>query len=198
MSNNKFNLFGVFRSKTRTMLLVNFFVNSENEFYTRKLEKDLKIPASMIHRELKRLGENRLITSRRLGNIVLYKIDKKGPFYKEIRELTLEIAGIDKLIKPILEKEKDIIACFIYGSYARGDFDASSDIDIFVLVKDSDDLYEKITSRLVKYEEILGREFNMDYYSIQEFKQKKKNRNDYLLDVLKNQKIFIKGGEDDL
>lgn len=198
MSNKTFNLFGIFRSKTRTLLLINFFVNPDKEFYTRQLEKDLKTPASIIHRELKRLEESRLIVPRNLGNLILYKIDKESPYYPELRELTLKISGIDILIKPIIEREKDIAICFIYGSYARGDFDASSDIDIFMIVKDGEGLYEKISSNILKFEEMLGREFNLDYMSIEEFKKRLRKKDPYISDILKNPKLFIKGGESDI
>lgn len=197
-NNNNFNLFGLFRSKIRTRLLVNFFINPEKEYYVRGLERDLKTPASMIQRELKKLEDGRIISSRKIGNIILYKIDKTGPFYREIRELTLVIAGIDKLIMPVFAKEKNIIVCFIYGSYARGDFEATSDIDIFVLVNDKEGLYERISSGLLKYEEMLGREFNMSYFSRQELRNRLKRKDPFMADVLKNSKIFVKGGKNDL
>ena len=199
MSNNiTFNLFGIFRSKVRTLLLLNFFINPDKEFFTRQLERDIKKPASDISRELKKLAEIKLVTSRRLGNMILYKINKKSPFYHQFRDLTLKIYGLKELLKPIFVEENTVIVSFIYGSYAKGDFDATSDIDIFVLVEKDDNLYEKINTELSRLEVIIGREINMDYVTLEEYKMKIRTQNPYISDILKNSKIFIKGGENEL
>lgn len=191
-------LMGLFRSKARTIILLNFFINPNKEFYTRELERKFNIPVGNVRRELKKIEKSGIIISRSQGNLLLYKINKSNPLYPQFRELVIKIVGIQELIKPFLFNEKDVIAAFIYGSYARGNFDQTSDIDIFVLSKKNSDFYQRLNEKLLKFEEMLGRDFNIDFFIISEYKKKKRQKDPYLLDILNNKKIFIKGGEDEL
>lgn len=189
---------GLFRSKARTMLLLNFCINPDKEFYTRELEKKLDIPVGNIRRELKKIESSGLIISKPMGNLVLYKINKENPLYPQFKDLVIKTIGIQELLKPFFIKEKNITLSFIYGSYAKGEFDSSSDIDIFILVKKDSDFYETINEKLLKFENMLGREFNLDYLTLGEYKKRKKQKDPYILDLLKNPKVFIKGGESEL
>jgi predicted nucleotidyltransferase len=195
---NDSKLMGLFRSKARTLLLLNFFINPDKEFYTRELEKKLNIPVGNIRRELKKIESSGLITSHPMGNLVLYKINKENPIYVQFKDLIIKTIGIQELIKPVFAKEKNILTSFLYGSYAKGEFDPSSDIDIFVLVQKDSSFYEKINEKLLEFENMLGREFNADFLTAVEYQRRKKAKDPYILDLLKNPKVFIKGGEDGL
>lgn len=180
------------------MLLLNFFINPDKEFYTRELEKKLNIPVGNIRRELKKIESSGLITFHPMGNLVLYKINKENPIYVQFKDLIIKTIGIQELIKPVFAKEKNILTSFLYGSYAKGEFDPSSDIDIFVLVQKDSSFYEKINEKLLEFENMLGREFNADFLTAVEYQRRKKAKDPYILDLLKNPKVFIKGGEDGL
>jgi len=195
---NDSKLMGLFRSKARTLLLLNFFINPDKEFYTRELEKKLNIPVGNIRRELKKIESSGLITFHPMGNLVLYKINKENPIYVQFKDLIIKTIGIQELIKPVFAKEKNILTSFLYGSYAKGEFDPSSDIDIFVLVQKDSSFYEKINEKLLEFENMLGREFNADFLTAVEYQRRKKAKDPYILDLLKNPKVFIKGGEDGL
>ena len=196
-NNQNQNLLGIFRSKARAKILYIFFLNPEKEFYVRELEKKLNISAGNIHRELKKIGAENLIISRKMGNIILYQVNEQNPFYSEFRKLVLKTAGINKLLKPFFLKQKDIFQVFIYGSYAKGNFDSSSDIDIFILAKRNGPLYEIINKKISEYEDMLGCEINIDYMLSSEYNKRRKQNDPYINDLIKNPKIFIKGGDDE-
>ena len=189
---------GMFKSKARTTLLLNFFVNPEKEFYTRELEKKFDIPVGNVRRELKKIEASGLIAPRRLGNLVLYKVDKSNPFYFQLKDFIIKNIGIHEFIRPYFEKEKDIAFSLIYGSYARGEFDVNSDIDIFIVTKKNNSFYEKLNSKISGFEKIFGREFNTDFMTLGEYSKKKRGLDPYINDIIKNQKVFIKGGESDI
>lgn len=192
------NILGLFRSKARSLILLNFFINPEKEFYTRELENKLKIPVGNVSRELKKIEASGLITTRTLGNLLLYKIDKENPLYLQLRELIMNNIGVQEFLKPYFQKEKSIVFSFIYGSYARGEFDSSSDIDIFIVTSKNSSFYEKLNNKLSDLEKKFGRDFNSDFLTIGEYKKRKVERDPYITDIIKNQKVFIKGGENDI
>lgn len=196
--NNNHNLMGLFRSKARTLLLLNFFINPDKEFYARQLEKLLDISVGNIRRELKTIESAGLLSARPLGNLVLYKINRDNPLYSQFRELVLKTVGVQELLKPFFAKEKNILVAFIYGSYAKGEFDPSSDIDIFILTKKNNNFYETINEKILKFEEMLSREFNTVFMTVDEYQKCKKQKDSYIFDLLNNPKIFAKGGESEL
>lgn len=198
MKNITNTFFGLFKSKTRNLLLLNFFLNPEKEFYTRELSRKLKSSVGNVANELKRIEAAGLIVTRQVGNILLYQANKQSPVFKEIKEIIIKIIGVEALIKPFFDKMSEIKVAFIYGSYARGDFDHASDIDLFVIVsKDSVKTYGKISTELSCVEEKTGRVINMDYMTEEEFAKRQKRKNPYMQDLLQNKIIFIKGEKND-
>lgn len=200
MDNNDINekTLGFFRSKARSLLLANFFVNPDQEFYIRELERKLKIPASNVSREIRKIEASGLIFSRPVGNLVMYKINKESPLFSQLYEFVTKNLGIQKFLKPYFEKQEDVEFSFIYGSYARGKFDLNSDIDVFVIIKKNSKLYEKLNSKLNEFEQMFGREINADILTLEEYNEKKSRQDPYISDIIKNPKIFIKGEESDI
>lgn len=73
---------------------------------------------------------------RNSGIIVLVKTMRKNT----LRHLTKnERAALDRFVAQLHDKYADqIVRVVLFGSKARGDFDAESDLDVFVLVKSDD------------------------------------------------------------
>lgn len=200
MDNNNKNekTLGFFRSQARSLLLANFFVNPDQEFYIRELERKLKIPASNVSREIRKIEASGLIFSRPVGNLVMYKVNKESPLFSQLYEFVTKNLGIQEFLKPYFEKQEDVEFSFIYGSYARGKFDLNSDIDVFIVIKKNCKLYEKLNGKLNEFEKMFGREINADILTLEEYNEKKSRQDPYISDIIENPKIFIKGEESDI
>ncbi len=84
---------------------------------------------------------------------------------------------------------------FVYGSVAREQETSHSDVDLMVVGKAT---LGEILSRLSTVEKSIGRPINPTVYSVDEFKSKLASGNHFLTAVLKGQKIFLRGDEDEL
>lgn len=84
---------------------------------------------------------------------------------------------------------------FVYGSVARQTETAKSDIDLRVVGKTTID---DIISHLTSVEKNIGRSINPTVYSVPEFEAKMADGNHFLRAVLKGQKVFLPGDEDEL
>ena len=84
---------------------------------------------------------------------------------------------------------------FIYGSVARSEEHALSDVDLMVI--GSVGLTE-LTPALQKAETRLGREINATSYSTREFRNKVAAKDHFLSQVLRGPKQFLKGDQRDL
>ena len=76
--------------------------------------------------------------------------------------------------------------------YGRAD---QSDVDVMVVGKDT---LDQVLSRLSTVEKGIGRPLHPTVYSAAEFKSKLATGNHFLTSVLKGQKVFLVGDEDEL
>lgn len=187
-----------FRSKYRTQLLVQFMLSSQDRFFMRELERLLKIPIGSIRRELIVLEQDGIVKSEKVGNLKFYSLDKENPIYLSLKDVVVKTVGIPNLLTSNLSTDKNIVLCFIYGSYAKGNFQTESDIDLFIVTDKNSLVFERINSHIDKLEERFGREINVDIMLEKEFISKIGRDDPYLIDITTNKKIFIKGGENEL
>lgn len=185
----------IFKSKTRKALFRLYFTNPENEYYLRELERLLSIPVSMIRKELNHLEVDGIFVSRRRGNQTYFYLNQTYPLFDELKSIVFKTIGIKKLLTEVLKKIKGAGVAFIYGSFAKNEDNVASDIDLFVIGHvDENALIKEIN----KIEKILKREINYNLYKKEDFEKKKKEKDSFIMDILENPKIFLKGEKNDL
>jgi len=100
---------------------------------------------------------------------------------------------IERVMKEKLRKDSgEIIFASLFGSYRRGDYDAFSDIDLFVVYEDE----EAITPNSIKcLERMLNRKIHLTLFDFREF-EKRVRFNDYLIASIIEDSSFILGRRD--
>jgi len=186
----------IFGSKTRQTLLKAFFETPDAEYYTRQLETLYRISVGTLHRELKKLTSAGILKTRNVGNIKLFSLDKQNSIYEDIKNIVYKTDGIIKSLKDCVDGVKGVRAAFVYGSLAKGDERRDSDVDIFLIGDDMDE--DGLIIKIGALEKKVLREVNYTLYTEKEYEKKKKNKNSFVLEVLKGKKIFLKGDGDDL
>jgi len=102
---------------------------------------------------------------------------------------------MDILIKKTLQKSgAGIVFASLFGSYRRGDYDAFSDIDIFI-VHEEEDEKSQISNRLKRLERTLNRGIHVNLLSFKEFENRLRLR-DYLLASIIEDSSFVLGKKD--
>ena len=185
----------LFKSKTRKAIFGLYFSNPEAEYYLRELERTLSIPVSMIRKELLQLEREGVFVSHKKGNLVYYHINKSYPIFAELKSIVFKTIGIQGLLKEAVGKIKGIEAAFIYGSFAKNNENAASDIDLLIIGNPNED---KLVREINGIEKTIKREINYTLYAMKEFKKKKRVKDSFVLDLLENPKIFLVGDENDL
>jgi len=183
------------KSKLREELLNLYFTNPNKRFYLRELERILGFSAGNIRRELIKLKKKGLFLTENKGNLTYYYLNKSFPLFQELKSIISKTSGAPKMIKDSLKKIKEIEYAFIYGSFAKGEEKEASDIDLFIIGKVNED---KLIDETNKLEKKLQREINFTLYEKSDFEQKKKEGNPFILEVIKEQKIFLIGDKSEL
>ncbi|MBU4376617.1 MAG: nucleotidyltransferase domain-containing protein [Candidatus Omnitrophica bacterium] len=180
----------IFKSKTRKELFKLYFTNPENEYYLRELERLLDIPVSMIRKELIRLEEESIFTSHKRGNLTYFRLNKSYPLFGELKSIVFKTVGAEGRLRQIVKELQGIKTAFIYGSFAKNEEKAGSDIDL-VIIGDADD--DSLLVKIRKAEENLKREINYTAYSAKEFEKERKKQGGFLDLVLKDKIVMLKG-----
>lgn len=168
--------------------------NPENRFYLRQISSLTGKALVGIQREVGNLETIGILDKIYDGNRVYYKVKKDCPIYEELKNIFLKTTGIAAVLKEHLVNSKSIQFAFIYGSYAKGDENFNSDIDLLVI----GDISSKELSSLLSEQKInLQREINFTTISSAEFKEKLKGYNHFISSIVNEKKIFLIGNEDE-
>lgn len=184
----------IFKSKVRKEIFRIFFANPDKAYYLRELERILGVPVSMIQRELRNLERGGLFRRHKQGNLLYYSIDKNYPLFDEYRSIISKTIGVRRQMSDVLETIGGIKVAFIYGSFARNEKKADSDIDLF-LIGSIDE--RRLVTEINRLEKLLTREINYILYKPDEFQRKRQQRDGFILDIMESPKIFLIGNDDE-
>ncbi len=179
-------------SKTRINILKLFIFNPKKEYYVREIERLIKTAFDPVRRELIQLESIGLLKSRISGKQKYYSLNTEHMLFPEFKSMILKTVGIGDIIANAIKDKDDIIIAFIYGSYAKNTESEDSDIDLFVI---GDISSKDLQGAVSNIESQTKREINHTVYSAKELKKKYKAKNHFILSVIKEDKIFLKGDE---
>src|SRR6202140_310877 len=123
------------RSKARQRLLAYYFTNPAARLHLRDLAERLSIDPSNLSKELRRLETGGLFRSEVSGRQKYFQLNREYPLFFEVRGIVAKTIGAVPLIAQSLSKTEGIEEAYLYGSFARNQQDATSDIDVLVVGK---------------------------------------------------------------
>ncbi len=175
-------------SKGIRRILVYFVTNPTRTHHLRELSAILSTDPGNLSREMKRLEEMGLFTVFEKGRLKSFTLNQKHPLFREIRGLILKTEGAPVLIRETLKDLPGIRKAFIYGSFAKGNPDAQSDIDLMVIGKiGTIDLAKAIRP----LEKRLGREIHYRMMSQKEFDSRLNKKDFFLNNIMSGRQIPI-------
>ena len=181
---------------TRRSLLAVTLVQPDKWWYLSELAQHLRTTPSSLQRELSSLVAAGLLQKRREGTRTYFKAETRSPLFPELSRLFEKTVGLIPVLQRVLQRFGDrIIYSVVYGSVARGEEHALSDVDLLVI--GSVGLAE-LAPDLRRAEKRLGREVNITCYSVREFRTKVAEGDHFLAAVLRGPKRFVKGDRRDL
>jgi predicted nucleotidyltransferase len=182
--------------KTREGVLAATHTQPEKWWFLSELAGFLGTTPSSLQRELSALVDTGILERRREGTRVYFRAQKRSPIYRELRGIIEKTAGIIPIVRTILAPLGRKIHCaFVYGSVARAEEHATSDIDLMVIGQVG---LSELTPGLRKAERALGRDLNATTYSVEEFRGQVEKNDHFLSTVLQRPKQFVKGTEREL
>lgn len=136
------------------------------------LARQLGVTYMAVRRELHRMLDAGIVERDALGRPGLYRASVASPLFEPLRQLIERSVGVEPLLREILERADGVEAAAIFGSWARGQVDAQSDIDLLV-VGEFD--YGSLVGELMALQERTGREISLVSMRPDEFRQQQKS-----------------------
>jgi DNA-binding transcriptional ArsR family regulator len=182
--------------RTRQAILTATLLHPDRWWYLSDLAKHLGVRPSSLQRELAALTSAEILRQRRDGNRVYFQANPPCPFLAELQGLLVKTAGlVDVLRETLASFAKHIDWAFIYGSVARAEELAASDVDLMIIGKIG---LADLAPALRRTEKRLSRAVNPTLYSREEFAKKLRARDHFLTSVLDGAKLFILGDSHEL
>jgi predicted nucleotidyltransferase len=180
----------------RQKLLAATLLSPDKWWYLSELASHLKTSPSSLQRELDSLTESGILERRQDGRRTYYKARQDSPVFGELRGLFSKTAGIVPELQSELARFGDRIHWgAIYGSIARGEEVAESDIDLLLV---GDVSTAELLPALRRVEQKFGREIDVKRYSQKEFRDKIRDGNHFLKSVVRGKLITLIGSPDEL
>ena len=181
-------------SRARAEIFRLLLSGTGEELHVREIERRSGLNDSTIRQELRKLVRLDLVQNRRDSNRVYYRAKTENPLYPEIRNLVIKTSGLADALKSALV-DKRIRVAFVFGSIARGDETATSDVDLMVIGQ----LGLRDLSRLLSgIQEKIGREVNPHVLKEEELRKRIRAKEHFVSNVLESPKIFIIGSHHEL
>ena len=177
-------------SKTRVKLLTLFLLNPDTEMYVREISRRIEENINAVRRELANLEDIGLLGSYFKGNLKYFVVNKQMPIYEELKSIILKTEGVSKVLRDDLQKLSSIDRAYIYGSFASGKADGTSDIDVMI-VGDVDE--DSLIIDIKQLEDFLMREVNYTLYTPEEYTKRLQNKDSFITNVLREQRIPLIG-----
>ncbi len=149
-----------------------------------------------VQRELENLLRAGLIRREKRANQVYYSPNPEAPIYEELKAIAFKTFGVADILRQLLRPLASRIAvAFVYGSVARGEDTAKSDIDLFLI---GEIKFGDAVLALSSAEGRLRRQVNPNVYSKAQLRAKLKDKGGFIERVMAEPKLFLIGNDDDL
>jgi len=183
--------------KGRQRVLAVLFGNPGRSFYANEVIALAQSGTGAVQRELAALSEAGLLMVTKQGNQKHYQANADAPVFAELRGLVLKTMGLADVLKVAMAPlAPQIDLAFIYGSVAKQQDTAHSDIDVMIVSANLG--YADVFGALEGAATTLGRKVNPTLYTPAELTKRISLDNAFVTRVLQQPKIWLIGNEEQL
>lgn len=185
---------------TKNKLEILKFIYERKETHLLDIAKNLGTHPFSAQKTLKSLKS--VLEEKKTGRTIVLKIDRNIKDYFEliyfIEDYKLRNGGrilklLIKNLKEFFSKDKNILACILFGSFARGSFNEESDIDLLFVVKSK---AKEIAEKCSNLSTLLDREINPIVMNEREFGIALQTKEPTIVSLLEpSQRLLIIGKE---
>lgn len=182
--------------QSRQRALAALLLAPGESFHLRELGRLTGIHAGTLLRELEKLETVGLVLRREQGNQRRFEANPAHPLFADLASMFRKTHGVAAQLREALAPlGSDVTLAAIFGSVARGEQAAGSDVDLLVVGTVD---FASLVTALGTVQAAVGREINPVLYSPDNFKDRASLRSGFVNNVLHRPMVFVKGDRREL
>ena len=183
--------------KVRQRVLALLFGQPDRSFFGKEVMALARSGTGAVQRELQDLTTAGLVNVRKVGNQKHYQANRESPVFEELRGLVIKSFGIADVLRDALEPlALRIHSAFVYGSVAKLQDTAASDIDLMVI---SDDLgYGDLFGALEAAAATLARPVNPTVFTTRQWASRASRDAAFVKRVMEQPRVWLIGDDKNL
>lgn len=172
------NMIQLYQKITHLKVLSLFLENLHTSYYLRESARLLNMDPMTVRRSLNLLVEDKFLVKVEEKNRILYRANLENPALRHLKiSYNLSWLREKDVVDFIINRMKSVTSIMLFGSFAKGENDENSDVDILTISLDKD----KPTAELA---ELLERDVNLLNFTPAQWSNQAKNNRAFYLDVI--------------
>lgn len=188
-------LHNIIPSKARRKILELFFHYPKENFYLRRIVREVNEEVNAVKRELDILSEAKVLLKEKRLNKIFYSLNKNYIFYDEFTRIFAKTTLLNQLVQKNLSKIGKTKFVVMSKALAKDEPMKKDEIYVmfvgFIVVPEVELIMQKV-------DEELGKEINYTVMTEEEFAFRKKSNDPFIWRFLRQPKIMLIGSEEDL
>ena len=178
--------------KYKDWKLLRIFLNHpDHGFYTKEISRQTGVGSGTVNNFLRNIHKDDILTKEIIGNVHLYRLNDELELVKQLKIFnTLLEFKQHKLIEQFLKEEVSIISIILYGSYANGENDSKSDIDLLLIVSNK----KNFTNIIQGLEEKMKKAISIQIMNISEWQTLKEKDKIFYESIIINHIVLYGSG----
>ncbi len=177
---------------SRAAILAALDAAGDEGLHLREVARRTALNSKTVMRELHALRGAGILVSRDVGRQVVYRFNPGCPIAEELRALIRKTVGLAGILQAAIEPLADRIErAYVYGSLARGEERADSDVDLMVVGSVS---LRELSSPVRAAGRSLRRTVNPTLYTPEDYRRELEDRDSFVSRAHRGARIDLVGG----
>ncbi len=177
-------------TKAQQKVLALLFGQADRSFYLNEVVRHAAMGRGVISRELSKLCDAGLLVVTKKGNQNHYQANAASPIFYELKQIIQKTMGVTGILQQgLADLLPNLEHAFIYGSIAKGEDHAGSDVDVMLVGNNLN--YSEIMQLIEPVETQLQRAVNPTLYSPAEFAERLAQGQNFLTKVMQQTRIDL-------
>lgn len=177
--------------RSRSAILSALMTAGDEGLHLREVARRTELNSKTVMRELHALRGAGILTSRDVGRQVVYRLNPECPIADELRSIIRKTVGLAGVLSAVLAPFADRIEqAYVYGSHARGEERADSDVDLMIVGLVS---LRELSSALREAGRSLRRTINPTLYTPGAYRKELKARDSFVSRVHHGPRLDLVG-----
>ncbi len=160
---------------TQVSILRELSLHADTELTETQLSELCEKSRQAVHMNLEPLEKEGIVKRRRVGNLNLIELNGENVLSRKIRELFDLEAGLKGVLLSELEElftgDGNVKLAYLFGSVARGEDSAESDIDLFLCVREKKRFKERAYPEIERIEKRFSKMVSLNLNDMDELEE---------------------------